>query len=83
MQTLESDVVEVVKDLYPTLIFSIMKSKSAQFPNKKYEKYSAPFFKYQIFDEWFWIWTYETEVIYRKFLCRGMGHSEVFSIPQI
>jgi len=40
MQTLESDIVKVEKNLYPTLIFSILKSKSAQFPNKKYEKYS-------------------------------------------
>jgi len=51
MQTLESDVVKVEKDLYPPLIFSILKSKSAQFPSKKYEKYSTPYFKYQMYDE--------------------------------
>jgi len=50
MQTLESDVVKVEKDLHPTLIFSILKSKSAQFPTKKYEKYSTPFFKYKMYD---------------------------------
>jgi hypothetical protein len=37
MQTLESDIVKVEKNLYPTLIFSILKPKSAQFPKKKYE----------------------------------------------